>query len=96
LPMLWGGKEVYLSLHEGGGVYTYLPKPDKISKGQISPGADERFKWMNSVIHCTHYIYGEGEKDYLKFDEFPNVKFIQRDAIENQEYAFLDFLKPNT
>src|SRR3989344_1815305 len=29
-----------LSLHEGGGVYTYLPKPDKITKAQITPGAD--------------------------------------------------------
>jgi len=28
-----------LSLHEGGQAYTYLPKPDKISKEQITPGA---------------------------------------------------------
>ncbi|MBI3231509.1 MAG: hypothetical protein HYZ51_00270 [Candidatus Doudnabacteria bacterium] len=78
-----------LALHEGGGVYTYLPKPDKLSKEQISPGAGERFSWMQSVIHCTHYIYGEGEKDYLKFDEFPRVQFIQRDTIENPEYAYI-------
>ena len=36
-----------LSLHEGGGVYTYLPNPDKINKEQISAGKDERFYWMN-------------------------------------------------
>ena len=78
-----------LSLHEGGGVYTYLDKPDKITKQQISPGADERFKWMNSVINCTHYIYGEGEKDYLKFEDFPEVKFIQRDVIEDPNLAWL-------
>lgn len=77
-----------LSLHQGGKVYTYLPKPAKISKAQISAGADERFKWMQSVIHCTHYIYGEGEKEYLKFDEFPEVKFIRRDEIEEPEHAW--------
>lgn len=78
-----------LSLHEGGGVYTYLPKPNNMPKIQISPAADERFKWMNSVINCTHYIYGEGEKEYLKFSDFPGIKFIQRDAIGNPEYAWL-------
>ncbi len=81
-----------LSLHEGGGVYTYLPKPDKLSKAQISPGADERFRWMNSVINCTHYIYGEGEKDYLKFSDFPTVKFIQRDAVDNPHLAWISAL----
>ena len=81
-----------LSLHEGGGVYTYLPKPDKIIKAQITPGADERFDWMNSVIKCTHYIYGEGEKDYLKFSDFPDVKFIQRDAVDNPHLAWISAL----
>lgn len=75
-------------LHEGGKVYTYLPKPAKISKAQISAGADERFKWMQSVIHCTHYIYGEGEKEYLKFNDFPDVKFIRRDEIKEPEHAW--------
>jgi len=78
-----------LSLHEGGPVYTYLPKPDKILKSQINPGKDERFLWMNSVIHCTHYIFGEGEKGYLKTENFPEVKFIDREKIENSDYAFL-------
>lgn len=78
-----------LALHEGGGKYTYLPKPAKISKSQISAGADERFLWMNSVIHCTHYIYGEGEKDYLKFADFPEVKFIEREKIDNPSMAFI-------
>lgn len=79
----------YLSLHEGGGRYTNLPKSDKIEKYQISAGADERFFWMNSVIKCTHYIFGEGEKDYLKFHDFPEVKFIQRDKIENPDFAWM-------
>ncbi len=78
-----------LSLHEGGTVYTYLPKPDKISKEQINAGKDERFGWMNSVIHCTHYILGEGEKNYLKTLDFPEVKFIDRQQIEQADYAWI-------
>src|SRR6266404_2637010 len=45
-----------LSLHEGGERYTYLPKPDKIEKSQISPAASQRMEWMQSVVHSTHYI----------------------------------------
>ena len=77
------------SLHEGGGVYTKLPKPGKISKSQISPAKDERFGWMNSVIHCTYYIYGEGEKEYLKTADFPEVKFIDREKIDEPNFAWL-------
>jgi hypothetical protein len=78
-----------LSLHEGGAVYTYLPKSDIISKEQISAGKDERFGWMNSVIRCTHYIFGEGEKNYLKTLDFPEVKFIEREQITDPDYAWL-------
>ncbi len=83
-----------LALHEGGAVYTYLPKPDKISKQQISPGKDERFLWMNSVIHSTHYITGNSEYEYLKRDQFPEVKFIKRDEIDNQNEAFTKIFPP--
>ena len=78
-----------LKLHEGGGKYIQLPKPDKIEKWQKSANRDERFSWMQSVIKCTHYIYGEGEKDYLEFDKFPEVQFIERDKIDNPEYAYI-------
>lgn len=78
-----------LSLHEGGGIYTRLPKPAKISKSQISAGADERFQWMQSVIRCTYYIYGAGEKKYLKFDAFPEVNFIEREHIEKPDLAYI-------
>lgn len=81
-----------LQLHEGGGKYMVLPD-QKIEKWQKSPARDERFKWMQSMINCTHYIYGESEKEYLKFDEFPEVKFIERDEIDNPNYAWLDFTK---
>lgn len=85
---LTSGKH-FLTLHEGDDVYTKIPFPDNISKAQISPGAKDRFKWMQSVIHCTHYIYGEGEKEYLHFGAFPEVKFIQRDETDQPEYAWI-------
>jgi len=69
-------------LHEGGGKFTDLTPPAHLEKRQKNPGKDSRFKWMQSAIHCTHYIYGEGEKNYLKFEEFPEVKFIQREKID--------------
>jgi len=79
----------YLTLHEGGGKYTKIPIPDKITKLQTSAGKDERFAWMQSVIGCTHYVYGKGEKGYLKFDENPDINFIERDKIQNPNFAFL-------
>lgn len=77
------------SLHEGGGKFTYFNLPDNIEKAQINPGKDERFAWMNSVIHCTHYIAGNSEYEYLKREQFPEVKFINREQIENSEMAWL-------
>lgn len=78
-----------LQLHEGGGKYTQIQTPENIEKGQITPGARQRFAWMQSVIKCTHYVYGEGEKEYMEFDKFPEVKFIKRDGIEQPNYAWL-------
>ncbi len=77
------------SLHEGGGKFTYFDLPDKIFKQQINPGRDERFGWMNSVIHSTHYIAGNSEYEYIRREEFPEVKFIKREDIENQNEAWL-------
>ena len=77
-----------LQLHEGGGKYIVLPE-QPIQKNQKTPGKDQRLGWMQSVINCTHYIYGEGEKDYLKFNDFPQIKFIQRDKIDNPDYAWI-------
>lgn len=79
-------------LHEGGGKYVEVPAPEKIEKRQKSPGADQRFGWMNSVIGSTHYIYGEGEAQYLKFTDFPNVQFVKREKIDNPNYAWTETL----
>lgn len=76
-----------LKLHEGGGLYITLPE-QPIKKSQKSPARDDRFSWMQSVIHCTHYIYGEGEKNYLKQTEHPEVKFIPREYIDHSSEAW--------
>ena len=53
-----------LTLHEGGDSFITLPHAD-FGKEQISPARDSRLRWMQSVIHCTHYIAGLGEQAYL-------------------------------
>ncbi|MDD5050733.1 MAG: hypothetical protein PHV93_03250 [Candidatus Pacebacteria bacterium] len=76
-------------LHEGGGKYFTIPAPAKIEKWQKNPGRDERFAWMQSVIHSTHYISGAGEGAYLKKSDFPEVVFVDRQEIEKSEYAYI-------
>lgn len=76
-------------LHEGGGNYITITTPEKIEKWQKNPGRDHRFSWMNSVVHSTHYIAGASENDYLKKEEFPEVTFVERAAIEDSNYAYL-------
>jgi hypothetical protein len=78
-----------LRLHEGGGSYIGVPTPASIEKYQKNPGRDQRFAWMQSVIHATHYISGAGEGAYLKKDQFPEVTFINRDEITDKDYAYL-------
>lgn len=76
-----------LFLHRGGGLYHYI-KPDKITKEQVSPDKEKRFSWMQSVIHCTHYIIGESEMTYLDTKKYPEVTFIPREPVENPEMAW--------
>jgi len=78
-----------LMLHEGGDVFVTLP-PAPFTKEQISPTRDTRLRWMQSVIHCTHYVAGAGEKDYLRPQETPEITFINRDAIERSDEAWTE------
>ncbi len=75
-------------LHEGGGRYITLPD-EPVEKYQKSAGRDLRFSWMQSVIHCDHYVMGASEKEYLGRAAFPDVSFVERDPIENAEYAWI-------
>ena len=78
-----------LTLHEGGDSFITLPAT-KFTKEQISPTRDTRLRWMQSVLHCTHYVAGAGEKAYLRPEEAPDVTFINRDAIDHSDEAWTE------
>ena len=75
-----------LRLHEGGDIFVDLPAVP-FAKEQISPTRDTRLRWMQSVVHCTHYVAGAGEKDYLRTEETPEINFIPRDTIDRSDEA---------
>jgi hypothetical protein len=78
-----------LQLHEGGDSFVTLPAT-AIGKEQISPARDTRLRWMQSVLHCTHYIAGMGEQAYLRQDEAPEIAFVKRDVIERSDEAWTE------
>ena len=78
-----------LGLHEGGESYVTLPSAD-CSKAQISPTRDSRLRWMQSVIHCTHYIAGAGEQAYLNKADAPEINFLTRDPIDRSDEAWTE------
>jgi len=75
-----------LLLHEGGTSYMTLDSVP-VTKTMVSPTRDSRLIWMQSVIHCTHYIAGLGERAYLNTSQAPEITFIDRDLIERQNEA---------
>ncbi len=78
-----------LKLHEGGDSYSTLPACS-FDQLQISPTRDSRLKWMQSVIHCTHYVAGAGEQDYLHKEDAPEIIYIKRDTIERSDEAYTE------
>lgn len=78
-----------LKLHKGGGLFEILP-PTPFTKEQLSPARDTRLKWMQSVIHCTHYVSGAGEQAYLCKADAPEITYQQRDSIERSDEAYAD------
>jgi hypothetical protein len=78
-----------LCLHEGGDCYITLPATD-FTKAQISPTRDSRLRWMQSVLHCTHYIAGAGEQAYLNKADAPEITFVNRDPIDRSDEAWTD------
>ncbi len=77
-----------LLLHKGGDSYLKLPLP-AYDAAQISPTRDTRLRWMQSVVHCTHYVAGASEVKYLNTDEAPGVQFVTRDEILESDRAYL-------
>ncbi len=75
-----------LSLHEGGNSYITLPAA-AFGKDQVSPTRDTRLRWMQSVVHATHYVAGPGETAYLHREETPEITFVNRETIERPDEA---------
>jgi hypothetical protein len=75
-------------LHKGGDNYLELP-PQAFGPAQISPTRDTRLRWMQSVIQCTHYVAGAGERAYLNEADAPGVIFVQREAIADSDHAYI-------
>lgn len=78
-----------LKLHEGGESYTTLPLP-AFTQAQVSPTRDSRLGWMQSVLHCTHYIAGMGEQAYLNKADAPDIVFVTRETIDRSDEAYAE------
>jgi hypothetical protein len=78
-----------LTLHEGGNSFITLPATT-FTKEQVSPTRDTRLRWMQSVLHCTHYVAGASERAYLRHEEAPEITFITRDPIERFDEAYTE------
>lgn len=79
-----------LRLHEGGDRYVTLPAV-AFTREQVSPTRDSRLRWMQSVIHCTHYVAGAGERAYLRREDAPEIVFVDRDPIDRSDEAYTEF-----
>ena len=80
-----------LYLHEGGDSFLSLPAAASgFGKAQISPTRDTRLRWMQSVIHCTHYVTGAGEQAYLRPQDAPEIAYVRREDIERWDEAFTE------
>jgi hypothetical protein len=77
-----------LLLHKGADRYIELPA-QTFGADQISPTRDTRLRWMQSVIRCTHYVAGAGEREYLNDADAPGVVFVPRDEISDSSLAYI-------
>jgi hypothetical protein len=82
-------REGKLLLHKGGDCFIELP-PQPHDATKISPTRDTRLRWMQSVIRCTHYVAGMGERQYLNEADAPGVTFVQRDEIPDSDFAYIE------
>jgi hypothetical protein len=78
-----------LGLHEGGDKYVTLPAVP-FTREQVSPTRDTRLRWMQTIIHCTHYIAGAGEQAYLNKADAPEITYLPRDPIDRSDEAWTD------
>ena len=80
-----------LKLHKGGDSFVTLPQT-AFTKKQISPTRDTRFRWMQSVVNCSHYIRGVSEQDYLRPEKTPEINFINRDPVDRSDEAYTELI----
>ena len=78
-----------LVLHAGGDVFLAVPATP-FGKEQISPTRDTRLAWMQSIIHCTHYVTGASEQAYLHPEHAPGVTFVRRENIDRSDEAYAE------
>jgi hypothetical protein len=78
-----------LLLHKGGNRFLEIDGGE-FGPEQISPTRDSRFRWMQSVIRCTHYVAGASEQHYINKADAPEVKFIKRDEISDAGKAYTE------
>jgi hypothetical protein len=78
-----------LLLHKGGDRFLEIPQ-GKFGPEQISPTRDTRFRWMQSVIRCTHYVAGASEQHYIDKGDASGVTFIKRDEISDFDRAYTE------
>jgi hypothetical protein len=76
-------------LHAGGDSFVTFPVTP-FTKDQISPTRDTRLTWMQSVLHCTHYVTGAGEQAYLRKQDAPEIIYHPRDPIERSDEAYTE------
>jgi hypothetical protein len=79
-----------LYLHEGGDSFIAVATASGFGKEQISPTRDTRLRWMQSVIHCTHYVTGASEQAYLRREDAPEIAYVRREDIERSDEAFTE------
>jgi hypothetical protein len=80
-----------LYLHQGGASFVALPAvASGFAKEQISPTRDTRLRWMQSVIHCTHYVTGASEQAYLRAEDARDIAYVRREDIERSDEAFTE------
>jgi len=80
-----------LRLHEGGEAWRDVPD-FAYGARHLSPARDARLRWMQSVLHCTHYIAGAGEQAYLNPADAPEITYVKRDSIDDASAAWTEFL----
>jgi len=76
-----------LLLHKGADQFIEVPWQE-FDATQISPTRDTRLRWMQSVIQCTHYVAGDGERQYLNEADAPGVQFVPRMDISESDKAY--------